>query len=247
MLEYFIRENKEYLISASVDGKLCIWDMNFLMLPVINKVLEYPTRKESSKLKLQSIHAMSSFVMHPASEEATLVIGTHDNLLMLYKLSTFFANAEEIVSNCVTTEHNAPICSVSGKFDPTHGFLQDLYITGSFDFDIQLWRINEFTSTMVKRFPVHNDYVVAVEWNPVHPALFASCDCNGRFLIFDLIANNNYFTYEGNSLPCSTMRWSPDGLKLAFGSLTGEVQIWSMRKKYIRHNEEKLNAIRNDL
>lgn len=244
-LEYFIRDNKEYLVSVSVDGKMCIWDMNFLMQPIINKLLEYPPIKDSPKLK--SIQALSSFMLHPASEEATLVLGTHDRFVILYKLSSFFANAEEIVSNAVATRHTAPICSVSGKYDATHAFLQDLYLTGSFDFDIQLWRINEFTSTILKTFTIHTDYVVTVEWNPVHPALFASCDCNGRFLIFDLIANSNYFTYEGNSLPCSTMRWSPDGLKLAFGALTGEVQIWNMRKKYIRHNEEKLNAIRKDL
>lgn len=100
---------------------------------------------------------------------------------------------------------------------------------------------------MVKKFPIHNDYVVSVEWNPVHPAMFASCDCNGRFLIFDLLTNSSYYTFEGNASPCSSMRWSPDGLKLAFGSLTGEVQIWQMRRKYIKHSEEKLKGLRYDL
>lgn len=247
VLEFYFKDNNEYLISLSVDGKICIWNINFLFEPVVNKILEPPVKKDASRIKLPIIYAMSSTMLHPFSDEATLLIGTNDNLLILYKVSSLFGSTDEIVSNGVSTEHHAPICTVSGKYDQTHSFLQDLYLSGSFDYDVQLWKITEGYTSMVKRFPIHNDYVVAVEWNPVHPALFASCDCNGRFLIFDLIANANYFTYEGEAAPSSTMRWSPDGSKLAFGSLTGEVQIWQMRKKYLKYDEEKLKAARHNL
>lgn len=247
VLEFYFKDSNEYLISLSVDGKLCIWNINFLFEPVVSKNLEPPVKKDASRIRLQVVYAMSATVLHPFTDEATLVIGTQDNLLVLYKINSLFGTTEEIISNCVTTDHHAPICAISGKFEPTQTFLQDLYLSGSFDYDVQLWKITEGYSSLIKRFPIHNDYVVAVDWNPVHPALFASCDCNGRFLIFDLLVNSNYFTYEGVAAPCSTMRWSPDGSKLAFASLTGEVQIWQMRRKYLKFDEEKLKAARYNL
>lgn len=243
----YFKDSNEYLISVSIDGKICIWNTNFLFEPVVNKILEIPARKDSQRVKLQCIHAMTSSVLNPFTEDAALALGTHDSLIMVYKISSLFFNTEEIVQNCVTTDNRGPICTISGKYDPQNEFLQDLYITGSFDYDVQLWKISEIGSSLIKRFPIHNDYVVAVEWNPVHPALFATCDCNGRFLIFDLLTNSSYYTFEGNAAPCSSMRWSPDGLKLAFGSLTGEVQIWQMRRKYIKYSEEKLKSLKYDL
>lgn len=244
ILEFYFKENSEFLVSISDDGKLCIWNVNFLYEPVVNRVLEMPPRRDTSRIKLQSVQAMTSVMVNPFSEEALLAVSTQDALIIIYKVSSFFTVGEEPMANFVSTEHHGPICSLSYKSDPTRPFLQDMYLTASFDFDMQLIKATESTSAVIKKFPLHSDYVVAVEWNPVHPAMFASCDCNGKFLIFDLVTSPNYFSYEGEAAPATTMRWSPDGMKLAFGCLNGNVQIWQMRKKYLKCDDEKLAAVK---
>lgn len=247
VIEFYFKEQNEFLISISIDGKLCIWNLNFLYEPVVNKLLEYPPKRENTRIKLMSVFPMCSLVTNQFSDEATLVLGTQDNCIVTYKISTLFEQSEENQAVVITTEHHAPICSMSEKQDQSHPFLQDLYLTSSFDFDIQLWKISENYNNMVKRFPIHLDYVVSVDWNPQHPTMFASCDCNGRFLIFDLALNQNYFTYEGKAEPSSTMKWSPDGLKLAFGKLSGEIMIWQLRKKYLKFEETKVQALKYEL
>ena len=244
ILEFYFKDNSEYLISISDDGKLCIWNINFLYEPVVNRILELPARRDNSRIKLSSIQAMSSVMVNPFSEEALLSVSTHDAMVVIYKVSSFFNPSEEPSANYVSTEHHGPICSLSYKSDPNRSYLQDMYLTSSFDFDIELIKATESTSAVIKRFPLHTDYVVGVEWNPVHPALFASCDCNGRFLIFDLVMNPNYFSYEGEAAPATTMKWSPDGMRLAFGCLNGNVQLWQMRKKYLKCDEDKLTAVK---
>ena len=244
ILEFYFKDGGEFLISISDDGKICIWNINFLYEPVVNRLLELPARRDTSRIKLQSVQAMSSTLINQFSDEALLSISTQDSLIIIYKVASFFNSTEEPVANFVTTEHHGPICSISYKSDTTKTFLQDMYLTASFDFDVELIKATESTSTVIKKFPLHNDYVIAVDWNPIHPALFASCDCNGTFLIYDLVMNPNYFSYEGVAAPATTMRWSSDGMKLAFGCLNGNIQIWQMRKKYLKCDDDKLNAVK---
>lgn len=247
VLEFYFKDEIEYLISISDDGKLCIWNTGFLFEPVVNKILEMPSKQNSSMIKLSSIHALNSTVVNQFSDEALLAVATHDATVIIYKIATLFGPAEELVVNYANTEHHGPISDLSFKSDPTKAYLQDLFLTASFDFDVQLIKANEYSSTVLKRFPLHLDYVTAVDWNPIHPALFASCDCNGKFLIYDLVMNANFYSHEGEASPASTLKWSPDGLRLAFGCLSGEIQIWQMRKKYLKCDEEKLNGLKYEL
>lgn len=241
VLEYYFKESSEYLISISDDGKLCIWNVNFLYEPVVNTVLEVP-KKDTSKIKPSNVHALNSTMIDQFSDEATLALCTQDSLLALYKVSSLFGTPDDISANYVQTEHHGPICAISYKSDPSHSFLQDMYLTASFDFDVSLLKATEHTSSIIKRFPLHMDYVTGVDWNPVHPALFASCDCNGSFFIFDLVTNPGYFSFSGDAGPATLLKWSPDGVKLAFGGINGAVAVWQMRKKYLKCDEDKLMA-----
>lgn len=242
VLEFFSHEEKDFLISVSIDGKLCIWNIEYLMEPVVDRILE--SKKDSiSKQKLDCYHSLTSTIINAGTEDVAIVIGTFDSLLVHVKLATLFLPPEELAKNEVATEHKAPICHLSGKSDPNRAFLNDLFLTTSFDYEMQIWRINSVEGQLIKRFDFFTDYVVAAEWNPVQPVIFAATDCNGKFLAFDLAENPDYFTFEGEAAPCSCMKWSPDGFKLCFGTLDGRVQIWYMHKNFLKVDEEKVRAV----
>ena len=247
VLEMFFRDTTEYLVTISVDGRMCIWNTNTFET-VKNKILEVK-QQSSTAGGIPCIHPLSSFVMGSGTEDATLVVGTYDASINQYRLNGFLTDdpIEEIQVAAVATGHLAPIVSIAGKEDPQREFLNGLYLTASFDFDVQLWRLKEGLNMQISKFTIHNDYVHSAEWNPVHPAIFATCDCNGRFLVFDLTTNAHYFTYEATAIPCSTMRWSPDGLRLIFAGLNGESQVWVMRKKYLKFEETAVEKLRREL
>jgi WD40 repeat protein len=247
VLEMFFRENAEYLVSIAVDGRMCIWNTNTFET-IMNKILENKPQSNTSG-GIPCIHPLASTVLYPGTDEATLVLGTYDASLNQYKLVNFLSdeNLEETLFSNVATGHLAPIVSLAAKEDPQRDYLNGLVLTTSFDFDVQLWRLGDGFNSLISKFSIHSDYVHSAEWNPINPAIFATCDCNGRFLVFDLTANSHYFTYEATSIPCSAMRWSPDGLKLIFAGLNGESQIWVMRKKYIKFEESAIEKLRREL
>lgn len=247
-IECITWKDAQYLISISIDGRLCVWDTNYLLEPIVNKIVEQP-KKESTKVKLDCIHVLSSMVHQPNTDDATICLVTYDALIIMIRVESFFLkpDEDEIAPIFISTSHTAPICSLATKSDPIRPFLDNLMLTGSFDFDIQLWNIDQNDATLLRKYSLHNDYVVSVEWNPVHPAMFASCDCSGRFLVFDLITNSIYFTFEDIVENAMTMKWSPDGSKLAFGTQKGEIQVWQMRKKYLKFDEEKLQQLKMEL
>lgn len=114
VLEFYFKENSEFLITISDDGKLCIWNINFLYEPVVNKILEQPSRRDTSRIKLQSVQAMNSVMVNPFSEDALLALSTQDSLIIIYKVSSLFSEIEE-PAHFVSTEHHGPVFSLSYK------------------------------------------------------------------------------------------------------------------------------------
>lgn len=245
--ECFSFKGVDYLVSVSVDGRTCVWDTNYLLQPVFNKIFDLP--KKDSKIKFDLLHVLNSTLHKANSEEGQICMVTQDANIVIHNLSSFFKadDEEEKPPIFIQTDHKAPICTASTKEDPLRPFLDNLILTGSFDFDVQLWNFSDVDSTLLRKFSFHNDYVIAVDWNPVHPAMFASCDCSGRFLVFDLLTNPSFYAFEGDADSTLSMKWSPCGMKLTFINTKGEVQVWQMRKKYLKFDEEKLQLLKREL
>ena len=246
VLEYFANEQGEYLISMSVDGAMCVWDINYMSEPQVHRIIEIKAKLQSGRQKLECIHPMCSLVTRACSEDATLYLGTFDSLLLKYNIANLVKPSEDPTDDqVIISEHHGPICAISRRPDSSHSFLNDLFLTASFDFEVQLWKIQSSYASLLRKYTLCTDYVIAVDWNPVHPTIFATCDCNGRFLIFDLAISQTYFIHEEKIGGACAMKWCPDGLKLAFALQTGEVQIWSMKKKYLAFDEEKIAELKN--
>jgi dynein intermediate chain len=62
-----------------------------------------------------------------------------------------------------------------------------LFLTCSYDWTVRLW--SSRATHPLFTFEGAKDYVYDVQWSPVHPAMFASCDGTGRVDIWDLSAD----------------------------------------------------------
>jgi WD40 repeat protein len=60
-----------------------------------------------------------------------------------------------------------------------------LFLTSSIDWTVKLWSLKD--NRPLYSFEDNGDYVFDVAWSPVHPALFAAVDGNGRLDLWNLV------------------------------------------------------------
>ena len=60
-----------------------------------------------------------------------------------------------------------------------------LFLTSSMDWTVKLWSLKE--NRPLYSFEDNGDYVYDVAWSPIHPALFAAVDGNGRLDLWNLV------------------------------------------------------------
>lgn len=133
--------------------------------------------------------------------------------------------------------HEAPICSLAFN-GTTHVSFNGLMVTGSFDFGITLWKPRT-TQEAITTYEVHDDYITGLDWNPIHPAMFVSVDCAGKLALWDLIEDKDYPVFMTQTDPISGVKWHPDGVKLIVSTLKGNVELWSIKKRFLKYNEEQ--------
>jgi dynein intermediate chain len=61
-------------------------------------------------------------------------------------------------------------------------------LSSSFDWFLKLWN-PKITNQCLKTFDYAEDYIYDVQWNPIHPTLFASSDGEGTLDFWDLSAD----------------------------------------------------------
>uniref|UniRef100_A0A672QVY8 Dynein, cytoplasmic 1, intermediate chain 1 n=1 Tax=Sinocyclocheilus grahami TaxID=75366 RepID=A0A672QVY8_SINGR len=128
--------------------------------------------------------------------------------------------------------HQGPVTGISchnavGPVDFSH-----LFTTSSFDWTVKLWSTKH--NKPLYSFEDNADYVYDVMWSPVHPALFATVDGNGRLDLWNL---NNYtevpsasVTVEGGCA-LNQVRWASGGREVAVGDSEGHVWIYDVREQ----------------
>ncbi|XP_016142423.1 cytoplasmic dynein 1 intermediate chain 1-like [Sinocyclocheilus grahami] len=135
--------------------------------------------------------------------------------------------------------HQGPVTGISchnavGPVDFSH-----LFTTSSFDWTVKLWSTKH--NKPLYSFEDNADYVYDVMWSPVHPALFATVDGNGRLDLWNL---NNYtevpsasVTVEGGCA-LNQVRWASGGREVAVGDSEGHVWIYDVRELAVPHTDD---------
>lgn len=240
-LEMINDSRRDLLLSISYEGRMCLWNPNTLQEPEIVEDLTFKTSsgRTTERDSENPLAPMISLVAPgTVPHESSLVIGTYDKIIQRYKVEDIVNQEEERIIDHLQA-HNAPVCSISYKTNPTNRTLDGLLLSGSFDFTIQLWKPNQ-TEEKIHTFELHEDYITAVDWNPVHPAMFASADCTGKICIWDLLEDIDYPVYITQTDPTSSLKWHPDGMKLILGTLKGEIQRWNFKKRFLKVIDRQL-------
>lgn len=192
--------DRRHLVSASLDGKLIIWDAY-----TSNKVNAIPLK--------------STWVMTCAyAPSGNLVAcGGLDNACSVYSLSTQsdFTRPSRVLSN-----HTAYISCCR--------FIDDKNIlTSSGDMTCMLWDIE--TGAKVSEFDGHTDSVMALSVNPKDDNIFVSGSCDQRAKLWDRRMGKEVQTLYGHDADINTIQFFPDGNAFATGSDDTTCRLFDIR------------------
>jgi dynein intermediate chain len=109
--------------------------------------------------------------------------------------------------------------------------LGDLMLSSSYDWSIKLWYPKIRTDPLMT-FEASQEYIYDVQWSPVHPAVFASCDGDGALDVWNINQNHEapVSHKKTGGIPLNSIKWSHDGKKIAVGDAEGFLSIFNVDK-----------------
>ncbi len=117
--------------------------------------------------------------------------------------------------------------------------VSDLMLTSSIDWTIKLW-YPKIRADALYTFESAQEYVYDVQWSPVHPSVFASCDGDGYVDIWDInkdMESPQVHKRVANKT-LNVLRWSNDGRRMAVGDADGFLSLYSVDKEFYSQKGE---------
>ncbi|KRZ74894.1 Cytoplasmic dynein 1 intermediate chain 1, partial [Trichinella papuae] len=161
--------NAHNIVSISSEGRLCSWSLEMLSHP-----------QETLNLQWKQSKQVSPYCMClPTNTGNNFFIGSLDGYVYSGCRHGNKSGLTELYEG-----HFGPVVGIDshsavGSVDFSH-----LFLTSSFDWTVKLWNANE--SRPLCSFENNSDYVFDVAWSPIHPALFACTDGEGRLDLWHL-------------------------------------------------------------
>jgi dynein intermediate chain len=220
-------QNATNLITASNDGRLCVWSLAMLALP-----------QDSVDLKNETKNRRDVAVMtlaFPENETNTLYVGAEDGAVCQCQIHGSKNGVTEVYDG-----HEGPVTGID--FHPRlTGAAQgvesygDLALTTSFDWSIKLWSVKH-SQWPVLSLDSFEDYVYDVRWHPSHPAVFCSVDGEGHVDLWNLNQSmespiERCEHPQGKKLALNKCDWAIDGKKLVTGDSEGTCSVYTVDKK----------------
>ncbi|ORX56626.1 hypothetical protein BCR36DRAFT_580934 [Piromyces finnis] len=226
-------QNSNNLISASSDGIVCSWQLDMLTQP--QEIIELVS---NSNDKINDI-AITTFDF-PDNEISSFWIGTEEG--RVHQVNRY-ERADSKAGLNATDKYEGHGGIITGlSFHPqssgSYNF-SNLFLTSSIDWTVKLWRTKSTLKPSIKEeiiqpicsFDYANDYVLDVEWSPVHPAMFASVDGDGQLNIFNINQDQEMPIFSMTVDPnhsLNKLKWHKDGKKISVGSSDGYVYIYDI-------------------
>eukprot|EP00164_Ancoracysta_twista_P002081 GFYU01002743.1.p1 GENE.GFYU01002743.1~~GFYU01002743.1.p1 ORF type:complete len:653 (-),score=149.55 GFYU01002743.1:290-2248(-) len=205
-------ENAHNLVTASTDGRVCVWSMGMFSQP--QEVLE---------LKNNSRDVATTCMSFPHGEVNGFYVGSEEG-------SVYKANRHGSKTGVVETlsAHHGPITSIDfhgggGQLD-----FSDLYITSSIDWTVRLW--SRKLDKPLHAYEDFGDYVYNVKWSPAHPALFAAADGSGNLQFWDIAHDPDVpvLKHSASSKAINVIQWGHDGKRIATGDSGGNLVVYDL-------------------
>lgn len=207
-------QNAHNVISISSDGKLCSWSLDMLSSPQEILELQY---KQSKSIAITSM-------AFPKNEINNFVLGSEDG---------------NVYSGCrhgtrpgiidAYEKHLGPVTGISTHYNQSSPDFGHLFLTSSIDWTIKLWSLKE--NKPLYSFEDNSDYVCDVAWSPIHPALFASVDGNGRLDLWNLNQDTEVPTVSvviDGAPALNRVSWTPSGLHVTIGDDSGKIYVYDV-------------------
>ncbi|KAJ1511072.1 hypothetical protein HMI54_001080, partial [Coelomomyces lativittatus] len=247
-----------HLITSSNDGSICVWPMDLLSHPTETLQLSLPlstttpstsTLIPSTNLSLYANELGVTCFAFPVNETTQFYVGTDSGMLMHVQRYDRPGSPSGILSQwhahvtCITQVVCHPM-HVIGPFD-----FSNLILTCSMDWTIKLWKHTK----CIAQFDVNNDYVMDIQWSPVHPAVFATCNALGCVDIYNLNldfemyicrilvapSSSSSLTSPQNEIGLNKVCFDKEGKKIATGSSDGRVFVYEVDERFFPHEDDR--------
>ncbi|ROL47804.1 Zinc finger protein ZFAT [Anabarilius grahami] len=232
----FAQFHPNLVIGGTYSGQIALWDnRSHRRTPVQRTPLSATAHTESMELIYNKSKPVAVTCMaFPASDVNNYVVGSEEGTVYTASRHGSKAGIGEMFDG-----HQGPVTGISchnsvGPVDFSH-----LFTTSSFDWTVKLWSTKH--NKHLYSFEDNADYVYDVMWSPVHPALFATVDGNGRLDLWNL---NNYtevpsasVTVEGGCA-LNQVRWASGGREVAVGDSEGRVWIYDVGELAVPHIDD---------
>ncbi|KAK7582123.1 hypothetical protein V9T40_013568 [Parthenolecanium corni] len=218
-------QNAHNLISVSTDGRLCSWNLDMLSQPQETLELQHKQAKPI---------AVTSFAF-PFNDVNNFVLGSEEGTVYSACRHGNKAGVLDMYEG-----HHAPITGIDTHMVQTGISFSHLFLTSSFDWTIKLWNMKE--TKPLCSFDYNGDTVMDVAWSPVHPAVFAAVDIQGKLDVWDLNTDTEIpivsTQIEGN-VAINRVSWTPSGTHVTVGDETGKIWLYDVGEQiaHPRHDE----------
>ncbi|XP_014289491.1 cytoplasmic dynein 1 intermediate chain isoform X20 [Halyomorpha halys] len=222
-------QNAHNLISISTDGRLCSWSLDMLSQP--QETLELQQR-QSKAIAVTSLD-------FPHNDVNNFVFGSEEG--------TVYSACRHGTKAGVTDPylgHQAPVTDINthkvqGPVDYSH-----LFLTSSFDWSVKLWNMKE--SRPVYSWEEGCDYVYGVCWSPVHPAVFASVDGDGRLALWNLNQDAEIpsaSTVVEGAPALNRVSFTPTGSHVTVGDDSGKIYLYDVGERFSQPRHDEWNKL----
>lgn len=237
-------QNATNLVTASNDGRLCVWSLAMMNLPqeTIDLKNEIKNKRDVSVMCL-------SF---PDNETNVLYVGSEDGSVCQVHIHGTKVGVTEVYDGHdgpVTGLHMHPHQSDASQISVDASF--DLALSSSFDWSVKLWMVKQHQSSVLS-LDVFDDYVYDVRWHPTHPAVFSTVDGEGHVDLWNLNQNLESPVVRCENpnlkkLALNKCQWSTDGRKLATGDSEGSISIYAVDRNVAQPRHEDFQQFQDRL
>jgi len=227
-------QNATNLVTASQDGRICVWSVAMLNQPqeTVDLKNENKARKDPSIMSL-------SF---PENETNVLYVGAEDGSVWQVHILGQKSGITESYEG-----HEGPVTGIDMHPRQSDGGASadaslDLALSSSFDWSLKLWRVKQYQSPVLS-LDTYEDYVYDVRWHPTHPAVFSSVDGEGHVDLWNLNKNMEAPVCRcenpnAKRLALNKCQWSMDGRKLLTGDSEGALSMYTVERSVAQPRNE---------
>lgn len=228
-------QNATNLVTASNDGRLCVWSLAMLNLPQETVDL----KNESKKMRDLAVMCLA----FPENETNTLYVGAEDGSICQVHIHGSKTGVTELYDG-----HEGPVSGIDMR--PHHGSASqhevdssmDLVLSCSFDWSVRLWNVKQHQAPILS-LDCFEDYVFDVRWHPTHPGVFSSVDGEGHVDLWNLNANLESPVCRCENpnqkkLALNHCSWSMDGRKLVTGDSEGCLSVYAADRSLAQPRNE---------